>query len=49
MKATTVKTEVSVPSHLKRYMLLLTLLNEVYGSEREKMIRDVARYYAVTL
>lgn len=49
MKVSIVKTEVSVPNHLKRYMLLLTLLNAVYGSEREKMIRDVAHYYAVTL
>ena len=49
MNITTVKAEVSVPPYLKRYMLVLTLLQQVYGSEREKMIRDVARYFQVTL
>lgn len=49
MKVSTLRTEVTVPQHIKVFALVLAIIDKVYGSERETLIKQVAHYYGVTL
>jgi hypothetical protein len=49
MKVSTLKTEVTVPQHIKVFALVLAILDKMYAGERERLLKQAASYYGVTL
>lgn len=49
MKVSTLRADVHVPKRVKLFALILSILDNVYGSERESLIKSVAHYCGVTL
>lgn len=49
MKISTLKTEVTVPQHIKVFALVLAILDKLYPSERERLLKQAVAYYGVTL
>lgn len=49
MKLSILKSEVSVPKSIKMFALILAILDPMYSGDREHIIRQLVRYYQVTL
>lgn len=49
MKSSTLKAEITVPVNIKKMALVMAILEDTYGDERERLIRNLVRYYGVTI
>lgn len=49
MKLSTLKGEVSVPAHIKKFALILAILEGMYFGDRNALIKRLAHFYGVTL
>lgn len=49
MKLSTLRGEVTVPTDVKRFALVLAIIDGMYCGDREKFLRRLVHYYGVTL
>ncbi len=49
MKLSTLRGEVTVPKDVKRFALIISILESMFYGDRNALIKRIARYYEVTL